>query len=33
VAILLPIEETGEKKTEREQELMTAEAMASLSPC
>ena len=29
VAIILPIEEAGRKKTEREPELMTAEAMAS----
>lgn len=29
LAIVLPIEETGKKKTEREDELMTTEAMAS----
>ena len=29
VANVLPIEETGKRKTEREQGLMTAEAMAS----
>jgi hypothetical protein len=29
LAIVLPIEETGKKKTEREDGLITAEAMAS----
>jgi hypothetical protein len=29
LAIVLPIEETGKKKTEREDELMTTEAIAS----